>query len=97
MGAYRFVQAQMLDLFGVNPKYVGRPDSATPAVGSTKAHEKQAHALLVQVFPSMATEKKEDATISAKADLLPNEGENQNGQAKQSNATSGRKPAANKR
>jgi hypothetical protein len=66
-------------------------------VGSTKAHEKQAHALLAQVFPSMATEKTEDATISTKADLPQNEGENQNGKAKQSNATSGRKPAANKR
>ena len=45
----------------------------------------------------MATEKKENATISAKADLLPSEGESQNGQAKESKATSGRKPAANKR
>ncbi|GDY05264.1 2-oxoglutarate dehydrogenase subunit E1 [Phycisphaerae bacterium] len=97
IGAYRFVQAQMLDLFGVNPKYVGRPDSATPAVGSTKAHEKQAHALLVQVFPSMATEKKESAATSAKSNPLPSEGENQNGKVKESKSTSGRKPAANKR
>ncbi len=91
MGAYRFVQANMLDRFNVNPKYCGRPDSATPAVGSTKAHEKQAHALLAEIFPTLdgvSTEVKENV---AKSD------------ATKSNATtsekktSGRKPAANKR
>jgi len=44
----------MLDLFGVNLKYIGRPDSATPAVGSTKVHEKQAKTLLMHVFPTLA-------------------------------------------
>lgn len=60
MGAFRFVQSQMLDRFGVNLKYIGRPDSATPAVGSTKVHEKQAKALLLEVFPALATAKKSD-------------------------------------
>ncbi len=55
MGAYRFVQANMLDRFGVNPQYIGRGDSATPAVGSTKAHEKQAAAILAEVFEGAAT------------------------------------------
>jgi 2-oxoglutarate dehydrogenase E1 component len=58
MGAFRFVQSQMLDRFGVNLKYIGRPDSATPAVGSTKVHEKQAKALLMDVFPALATAMK---------------------------------------
>jgi hypothetical protein len=48
----------MLDRFGVNLKYIGRPDSATPAVGSTKVHEKQAKALLMDVFPALATAMK---------------------------------------
>jgi len=38
----------------VNLKYIGRPDSATPAVGSTKVHEKQAKALLLEIFPTLA-------------------------------------------
>lgn len=113
MGAYRFVQAQMMDCFGVNPKYVGRPDSATPAVGSTKAHEKQAHTLFVQVFPSMSTDKlestpKESAaksndvsagqkTDTPKVDLVAHEGENKNSKTKESKSSSGRKPATNKR
>jgi len=54
MGAFRFVQSQMLDRFGVNLKYIGRPDSATHAVGSTKVHEKQAKALLLEIFPTLA-------------------------------------------
>lgn len=49
-GPYRFVQATMLDRFGVNPHFVGRPDSATTAVGSTKVHEKQGQAILAELF-----------------------------------------------
>ncbi len=101
MGAYRFIQAQMMDLFGVNPKYVGRPDSATPAVGSTKAHEKQAHALLVQVFPSMSAEKVDKADKSEDA---TNKSANESSDEKPSSTVDissknagGRKPTANKR
>jgi len=62
MGAYRFVQAQMMDLFGVNPKYLGRSDSATPAVGSTKMHEKQAKTLIAEIFPAALVDKTAHAT-----------------------------------
>jgi 2-oxoglutarate dehydrogenase E1 component len=69
MGAFRFVQSQMLDRFGVNLKYIGRPDSATPAVGSTKVHEKQAKALLMDVFPALATaiKARDDDKLAATA------------------------------
>ena len=50
MGPYRFVQANMLDRFGVNPQFIGRGDSSTTAVGSTKAHERQAAAIIAEVF-----------------------------------------------
>jgi len=90
-----------MDLFGVNPKYVGRPDSATPAVGSTKAHEKQAHALLVQVFPSMSAEKVDKADKSEDA---TNKSANESSDEKPSSTVDissknagGRKPTANKR
>ena len=38
MGAYRFAQAQLKELMGIDVDYVGRPDSASPAVGSQKQH-----------------------------------------------------------
>jgi hypothetical protein len=40
----------MLDRFGVNPQFIGRGDSSTTAVGSTKAHERQAAAIIAEVF-----------------------------------------------
>ena len=38
MGAYRFAQAQLKELCGIDVAWVGRPDSASPAVGSQKQH-----------------------------------------------------------
>ncbi|MSR69563.1 MAG: 2-oxoglutarate dehydrogenase E1 component [Phycisphaerales bacterium] len=96
MGAYRFVQANMLDRFNVNPKYVGRPDSATPAVGSTKAHEKQAHALLTEVFPTLdgvSTQVKESASHGSAGKVDPVKSD----PVKSDKKSSGRKPTANKR
>ena len=113
MGAYRFIQAQFLDRFDINPKYVGRPDSATPAVGSTKAHEKQAHSIQLQVFPTLATEtatamtlgttpEKESSQRKTKPKTKPEakpekKSDHENGTAKGGKATSGRKAATNKR
>ena len=51
-GPFRFVQANLLDRFGVNPQFIGRCESATTAVGSTKAHEKQGAAIFAEVFPT---------------------------------------------
>ncbi len=86
MGCYRFVQAQMLDRFNVNPSYVGRPDSATPAVGSTKAHEKQARALLAEVFPTLDGVSTEIKESESEPRLTTSE-----------KKKSSRKPTANKR
>jgi hypothetical protein len=52
-GAFRYVQAQMIDRFGVNPRYIGRPDCASPATGSAHMHEAMAKALGAMVFPSL--------------------------------------------
>ena len=52
-GAFRYVQAQMIDRFGVNPRYIGRPDCASPATGSALMHERMAKALGAMVFPSL--------------------------------------------
>ena len=40
-GAFRFVQAQWLDLTGASLEFVGRPESASPAVGSTRIHARE--------------------------------------------------------
>ncbi len=52
-GAFRHVQAQMIDRFGVNPRYIGRPDCASPATGSALMHERMVKALGAMVFPSL--------------------------------------------
>jgi 2-oxoglutarate dehydrogenase E1 component len=49
MGAWRFVQGRMIDLFADRPvKYIGRPDGASPAVGSLKMHGHQQEAILAE-------------------------------------------------
>ncbi len=60
-GAFRYVQAQMIDRFGVNPRYIGRPDCASPATGSALMHEKMAKALGAMVFPSLDPRAKPSA------------------------------------
>lgn len=95
MGAFRFVQAQLLDALSLNPEYVGRPDSATPAVGSTKAHEGQARALLAQVFSAIPGAAHDSASIEVPKDKPA--GSHDNGKAKGEKKPSGRKAAANKR
>lgn len=98
MGAYRFVQAQMLDCFGVNPKYVGRPDSATPAVGSTKEHEKQARAVLAQIFtPSSSGAKSAAARAEPQAAIETAAPREETEPTNDGKPARGRKPAANKR
>ncbi len=56
-GPFRFVQANLLDRFGINPRYIGRAESATPAVGSTKMHEKQSAAIFAELFASKANKE----------------------------------------
>lgn len=46
MGAWAFVQDQFLDRFDRRIAYIGRPATASPAVGSLKAHAKE-HAVVL--------------------------------------------------
>jgi 2-oxoglutarate dehydrogenase E1 component len=50
MGAYRFCQAQLKELLGIDVSFVGRPDSATPACGSTKMHAAQQEKILLEAM-----------------------------------------------
>lgn len=45
-GAYLFVADVFRSQLGVDPKYIGRPASATPAVGSKKAHKHEQEDLI---------------------------------------------------
>ena len=50
MGAYRFAQAQLKELMGIDVGYVGRPDSASPAVGSQKQHAIEQEKILAEAI-----------------------------------------------
>jgi 2-oxoglutarate dehydrogenase E1 component len=45
-GAYRFLWHRLREIFGREPSYAGRPESASPAVGSAKLHQAQQDALV---------------------------------------------------
>jgi 2-oxoglutarate dehydrogenase E1 component len=58
MGAWRFVQEQMNFLFGSTRRtihYAGRPESASPAAGSYKQHNKEQAELIEAAFSHTAT------------------------------------------
>ena len=50
MGAYRFASAQLRELLGIAVDYVGRPDSASPAVGSQKQHAIEQDKILTEAI-----------------------------------------------
>ena len=50
MGAYRYCQAQLRELHDLEVGYIGRPDSATPACGSTKVHAAQQEKILLEAM-----------------------------------------------
>ena len=50
MGAYRFAQAQLKELCSIEVGYVGRPDSASPAVGSQKQHAIEQDKILTEAI-----------------------------------------------
>ncbi|MCE2883301.1 MAG: 2-oxoglutarate dehydrogenase E1 component [Planctomycetaceae bacterium] len=50
MGAYRFAQAQLKELMGIDVDYVGRPDCASPAVGSQKQHAIEQDKILTEAI-----------------------------------------------
>ena len=49
-GAYRFAQAQLRELCGIEVGYIGRPDSASPAVGSQKQHAIEQDKILTEAI-----------------------------------------------
>jgi 2-oxoglutarate dehydrogenase E1 component len=50
MGAYRFASAQLRELLGIEVDYIGRPDSASPAVGSQKQHAIEQDKILTEAI-----------------------------------------------
>jgi 2-oxoglutarate dehydrogenase E1 component len=52
MGAWSFMNEALQEQLGIHMAYVGRPASATPAVGSSKLHEKEQKALLEAALPA---------------------------------------------
>ncbi len=93
MGAYRFAQAQLKELCSIDVQYVGRMDSASPAVGSSKQHAIEQDKILTEAIgaaksgggpaggPASGPEKKE-----------ADEGKTIEGKATESKATDGKGP-----
>ena len=56
MGAWTFIQPRLTELLDdlgrkkMSVSYVGRPDKASPAVGSAKTHDKEQAAIIEQCF-----------------------------------------------
>jgi 2-oxoglutarate dehydrogenase E1 component len=50
MGAYRFAQAQLKELLAIDVDYIGRTDSASPAVGSQKQHAIEQDKILTEAI-----------------------------------------------
>jgi 2-oxoglutarate dehydrogenase E1 component len=50
MGAYRFAQTQLKELCSIDVGYIGRPDSASPAVGSAKQHAIEQDKILTEAI-----------------------------------------------
>ena len=50
MGAYRFAQAQLKALCSIDVGYIGRPGSASPAVGSAKQHAIEQDKILTEAI-----------------------------------------------
>ncbi|NBX25061.1 MAG: 2-oxoglutarate dehydrogenase E1 component [Planctomycetes bacterium] len=69
MGAWRFIQGKMMDHFPTRSVgYIGRPDSASPAVGSLKMHTQQQERILTEALGAVKTDDKgKDAKAPATA------------------------------
>jgi len=50
MGAYRFAQTQLKELLAIDVDYIGRTDSASPAVGSQKQHAIEQDKILTEAI-----------------------------------------------
>lgn len=50
MGAWPFLRNRLADVIGREPLYVGRPESAAPAVGSHRMHEEEQKRVIAEAF-----------------------------------------------
>lgn len=50
MGAWSYMMPHLWDLFAERPKYVGRPESASPATGFKEAHEIEQNLIMTTAF-----------------------------------------------
>ena len=58
MGAWTFVERPLRDILGANAhtlRYVGRPESASPAEGWAEAHAAEQHRIISEVFEGVPT------------------------------------------
>lgn len=55
-GAWRFVSDQLRDVLdGRSPSYIGRPEAASPATGSTKSHEREEKMIVAEALSKKIT------------------------------------------
>ena len=52
MGAWEFLRPRLAEVLGKEPRYVGRPAAAAPAVGSHRVHKEEQEKLVQEAFQS---------------------------------------------
>ncbi len=50
MGAWNFMRLHLMDILGKDPKYIGRKEDASPAVGSHRQHKIEQQKIIDEVF-----------------------------------------------
>ncbi len=57
MGAWTYISDAVEEKLGIRLKYIGRPASAAPAVGSTRLHERELRELFEKALPAPVAEQ----------------------------------------
>jgi hypothetical protein len=68
---YRYVQAQLMDRFGINPACRSRVECGSPSTGSEKMHKKEEAALIESVFSASDADGTLFESAPAKAGAKP--------------------------
>jgi 2-oxoglutarate dehydrogenase E1 component len=50
MGGWAFLRPRLAEIIGREPRYVGRPEAATPATGSHRLHKEEQERLIAEAF-----------------------------------------------
>ncbi len=58
MGAWVFVAPRLEKLLGFKPRYIGRPDEASPAEGSQTTHNTEQHRIITEAFVNVPARKR---------------------------------------